>query len=420
LRRGALARDNNLKESSMYISLSWRNIWRNKKRTIIVASSVFFAVILAAVMRSAQLGSYSYMIDSSAKLFTGYLQIQGEDYWEKRSLDESIVIDKTTFDQITEIPSVTQLTPRLEAFALISHKSTTKVSQVIGIDPILEDKITEVKKKLKKGEFLTRDSRGLLIGSGLASMLKSDVGDSLIIYGQGYHGQIAAAIVPIRGIVKLPFKAMDNAMIFLPLQLAQEIFSCDNRITSLPILVDNIHHLAEVNEAVNDLLTEGQKSMLWNEMLPDLEQSIEVDNVSGIIMLAILYIVIAFGVFGTIMMMVSERAKEFAILISVGMRRRRLLFILAIETLMVSFVGVVVGILGSIPIIFYLVHNPINLTGEMADLYDQLSIEPILNFSAEPSIFISQALVVLVIALVTIIYPLLFVRRLEPAKTIRG
>ena len=62
----------------MYLSLSWRNLWRNKKRTIIVASSVFFAVILAAVMRSAQLGSYSYMIDSSAKLFTGHLQIQGD------------------------------------------------------------------------------------------------------------------------------------------------------------------------------------------------------------------------------------------------------------------------------------------------------------------------------------------------------
>jgi ABC-type antimicrobial peptide transport system permease subunit len=185
-------------------------------------------------------------------------------------------------------------------------------------------------------------------------------------------------------------------------------------------LIDEIHHLDDVNKSVNKLLSKGQKTMLWNEMLPDLEQNIEVDNVSGIIMLAILYIVIAFGVFGTVMMMVSERAKEFAILISVGMRRRRLLMVLALETFLVSFVGVVAGIVGSIPIIFYLVHHPINLSGEMADLYEQLSIEPILNFSAQPSIFISQALVVLIIAVVTIVYPLLFVRRLDPAKTIRG
>lgn len=404
----------------MYISLSWRNIWRNKKRTIIVASSVFFAVILAAVMRSAQLGSYSYMIDSSAKLFTGYLQIQGENYWEKKSLDESITIDQSTFDRISAIQSVTHFTPRLESFALISYNATTKVSEVIGIDPLLENKITKLEEKVIEGNYIDNSTRGLLIGAGLASMLKSGVGDSIVIYGQGYHGQIAAAIVPISGIVKLPFKAMDNGMIFMPLPLAQEIFSCENRITSLPILVENVNQIEDVEIAVKNIISKGQVIMLWNEMLPDLEQSIQVDNVSGIIMLAILYIVIGFGVFGTIMMMVSERAKEFAILISVGMKRGRLLLVLAIETFMVSFVGVIMGIVCSIPIITYLVHNPIQLTGEAAELYDQLSIEPILAFTAQPSIFIWQALVVLIIAFVTIIYPLLFVRRLDPAKTIRG
>lgn len=404
----------------MYISLSWRNIWRNKKRTIIVASSVFFAVILADVMRSAQLGSYSYMIDSSAKLFTGYLQIQGKNYWEKKSLDESIVIDQSILDRIAEIPGVTHYTPRLESYALASYKITTKVSQVIGIDPILENKITNLDEKLIEGTYLDNNTRGLLIGSGLASMLKSGVGDSIIIYGQGYHGQIAAAIIPIHGIVKLPFKAMDNAMILLPLPLAQEIFSCPNRITSLPILLDNINQLDKVETAVKNLINNNQVIMLWSDILPDLKQSIQVDNASGIIMLAILYIVIAFGVFGTIMMMVSERAKEFAILISVGMKRQRLLLVLALETLMVSFIGVITGILCSIPIISYLVYNPIHLTGEAAEIYDQLSIEPILAFSAQPSIFLSQALVVLIIALVTILYPLLFLRQLDPAKTIRG
>lgn len=404
----------------MYLSLSWRNIWRNKKRTIIVASSVFFAVLLSAVMRSAQLGSYSYMIESSAKLFTGYIQMQGEEYWEKRSLDKSIIIDEQTMDELSNLPYITDFTPRLEAFALISHQTITKVSQVIGIDPLLEDKITRVSEKLKKGEYLQKNSRGLLVGSGLAEMLRADIGDSIVIYGQGYHGQIAAAIAPISGIVKLPFKAIDNAMIMLALPYAQEIFSCPDRITSLPIMIDNIHNLETVEESLIGYIKDGQRQMAWNEMMPDLEQSIEVDNVSGLIMLGILYIVIAFGVFGTVMMMVSERAKEFAILISVGMRRRRLLLVLAIETFMVSFVGVIVGIIGSIPIILYLVHNPISLIGEMAELYEQLSIEPILNFSAEPWIFISQALVVLLIAIITISYPLLFLRRLDPAKTIRG
>lgn len=405
----------------MYLSLSWRNIWRNKKRTIIVAASIFFAVILAAVMRSAQLGSYSYMIHSSAKLFTGYLQIQGNEYWDKRSLDQSVIISEQKLDTIRNIPYVTYLTPRLEAFALISHKTKTKVAQVIGINPKSEDLMTGVKAKLHKGSYLTMDSNGLLVGYGLSEMLGADIGDSLVLYGQGYHGQIAAAILPISGIVKLPFKAMDNAMALLALPTAQELFSCPNRVTSIPIMIDNIYHLAEVQETIEAKLVEGQIIMAWNEMMPDLEQNIEVDNASGIIMLSILYIVIAFGVFGTIMMMVSERAKEFAILVSVGMKKWRLLTIMAIETFMVSSIGVITGIVASIPIILYLVHNPIDLSGsEGAELYEQLSIEPILSFSAEPIIFLSQALVVFIIAVVTISYPILFIRRLDPATTIRG
>ena len=404
----------------MYLSLSWRNIWRNKKRTIIVASSVFFAVILAAVMRSSQLGSYEYMIHSSAKLFTGYLQIQGEDYWEKRSLDQSFAPQPDLYKRIGSIEHVTNYTPRLEAFALVSHKMNTKVSQVIGIDPDLEHNMTGIRDKLKKGKFIEMDSNDLVIGTGLAEMLGVDIGDSLVLYGQGYHGQIAAAILPIAGIVKLPFKAMDNAMVLMPLPAAQRVFSCENRITSLSVMIDNNHNLTQVSENLLSIVNDGERLMTWDEMMPELVQNIEVDNVSGIIMLGILYIVIGFGVFGTVMMMVSERARELAILVSVGMHKRRILTVLALETFMVSFIGVVLGIGGSIPIIMYFVHNPIHLTGQAAELYEQLSIEPILSFSAQPSIFFSQALVVFLIALVTVIYPLLYVRGMDPARTIRG
>jgi len=88
---------------------------------------------------------------------------------------------------------------------------------------------------------------------------------------------------------------------------------------------------------------------------------------------------------------------------------------------LVSFIGAVVGILGAIPFVFYLKHNPIDLAGgEAAKLYDQLGIEPILNFSAEPIVFVSQAAVVFLIALVTIVYPILYIRQMEPVEVLRG
>ena len=402
----------------MYLSLSWRNVWRNKKRTIIAAASVFFAVLLAVLMRSGQHGSYAYMIHSSAKLFTGYLQVQGKGYWENRSLDKSIALTAARIDSLAGIPHVTSVTPRLEAFALISQKVNTKVSAVIGIDPAAEDSMTGLRSRLIAGKYLIRNSGGLLIGQGLAEVLGTNLGDSLVLYGQGYHGQIAAARLPVTGIVKLPFPSMNNSMVYLSLSNAQNVFSAYGRITSLAIMVDNIRHLPEVENMIAAQLKNKYTIMTWDEMMPDLVQSIELDNASGIIMLIILYIVIAFGVFGTVMMMTSERIKEFGILVSVGMKKIKLIGVTTIETILVSFLGVLMGFLGSIPLIYYLHYHPIHFTGEAAKAYESLGIEPIMNFSIDPGIFLSQSIVVLIIALTTALYPLLFVSRLKPAKAI--
>lgn len=404
----------------MYFLLSWRNLWRNKKRTIIAAASVFFAVLLAVVMRSGQRGSYSYMIDSSAKLFTGYLQVQGTGYWDNRSLDRSIILDIDRQQRLSNISHVTSITPRLEAFSLVANRDNTKVAQVIGIDPLREDRMTGLKGRLSKGDYLSAHSEGALVAQGMANRLNITIGDSLIIYGQGFHGQIAAASLPVSGIVDLPFPELNNTTVYLSLSKAQDVFSAYKRITSLAVLVDNIRYLPFVEDSVRKITGDDYAIMTWDEMLPDLVQSIQLDNATGIIMLIILYIVIAFGVFGTVMMMTSERRKEFGILISVGMKKTRLIVVTTVETFFISLLGVVTGILGSIPFIYYLHYNPIHMTGEAGKAFEAIGVEPVMMFSTDPYLFFSQSLVVLIIALATAVYPVMFINRIQPAEAIHG
>jgi len=404
----------------MYFSLSWRNIWRNKKRTFIVAASVFFAVLLATVMRSMQLGSYAYMIDSSAKLFTGYLQVQEKDYWDNRSPEKSFTLSRQELTALQNIPHVRHVTPRLDAFALVSHDSSTKVAQIIGIEPESENAFTGLKKRLIAGTYLSARSGGAVIAEGLAKMLHLQPGDSLILYGQGFHGQIAAALLPVTGIARMPLNMMNNGMVFLSLSNAQEIFWMPGRITSVPVLIDDVVHLDHVLEQARQIAGDQQRVMPWDEMMPELKQNIEADNAGGIIMLAILYIVIGFGVLGTIMMMVAERAREFSILISVGMRKGRLIFATMLETLMVSFLVAIAGLTVSYPIIWYLMRSPIHITGEAAKVYEKLGIEAVFAFTDNMGIFTSQAEAILIIALIAVIYPYLFIRKLDPAKTLHG
>jgi len=403
----------------MYLSFAWRNIWRNKKRTVIVAASIFFGVILACLMRSSQLGSYGYMIHSAAKMQTGYLQIQDEEYWENRSLNNSIVIPDSLWHAWQEAAAISSLTPRLESYALVSTDSITKVSPVVGTRPDLEAQMTEVDKKLVAGEWISDGDSSAILAEGLADRLNVTIGDTVVLYGSGYQGMTAAAKVPVKGLVKLPFPQLNNAMVFLPLDYAQWVFVAPGRVTSVAVMLDNIRDLEAARSALQQHMAQNMVLKSWDELMPEMEQSIEIDNASGIIMIGILYLVIAFGVFGTIMMMTAEREKEWGILNAVGMRKSRMVAISILESIAISFMGTLLGIAGSIPITVYFRNNPIRLSGDMAFQWEVLGLEPILPFSADPGIFVYQSLVVLGIALLCSIYPLLFINRLQPVKALR-
>ncbi len=160
--------------------------------------------------------------------------------------------------------------------------------------------------------------------------------------------------------------------------------------------------------------------MDWAELSPELVQSIQVDNASGIIMLGILYVVIAFGIFGTIMMMTAERVKEFGILISIGMKKGKLAIVTILETIFISFIGVAAGALISIPILLYLVNHPIPLTGETADAILAWGFDPIIPFAFYPGMYFAQIWTVLAIAFVSALYPVNFIRKLKPSVALRG
>jgi len=402
-----------------YFHLAWRNLWRNKRRTLIASASVFFAVFLALVMRSMQEGSYDYMVDASVSMYTGYIQVHAKEYWDKRSIDKSMELSTTKIEQIDSIKHITLITPRLESFSLISYGNATKVASVVGIDPEKENLMTDLKSKLISGNYLTENSKGVMIAEGLAKLLKVEIGDSIVIYGQGYHGVTAAAQVQVDGIVKFTLPALNKSMVYLSLDYSQWLYSAPNRITSLSLMIDEASELNVVHSEVSNLFDEKYEVMTWPELMPELVQSIEVDNAGGIIMLGILYVIIGFGIFGTVMMMTAERTKEFGILISVGMKRWRLSFVSFLESLFLSFIGVLAGIIVSIPILYYFYKNPIPLTGEMAELMLKFGLDPIVPFRFAPNIFIDQFLTVIVIAMISALYPLAFIRKLNPVKAIR-
>ncbi|HVO74937.1 MAG TPA: FtsX-like permease family protein [Ignavibacteriaceae bacterium] len=405
---------------SIYISLAWRNLWRNKRRTLLAALSVFFAVLLATIFRSTQSGQHSYFIQMSASMYTGYLQVQRKGYWDERSFDYSFEEPDSLKNMLPRNPNITTINPRIESVALVSHGNETRITPVTGIVPKSENEMSGLKKRLVKGAYLTDSSRGILIAGGLAERLQVGIGDSVVLFSQGYQGATAAEELPIEGILYFPIPKINNAAVFLSLAKAQEFFNAYNRITGIALMLSDPDKITETQSSIASQVNSNLVVMSWEEMSPEIVQAIEADVASEIIIMFILYLVIGFGVFGTVMMMTIERTREFGLLISLGMKRTKLLLVSTIETLLVSVIGAAAGTAASIPLIYYFYFHPIHLSGDAAKAMLAYGYEPIIPVSVETFVFTSQSIAVFAIALAASLYPLFFIRKVQPVSALQG
>lgn len=465
-----------------YFILAWRNIWRNKRRTLITTASVFFAMFLALVMRSFQVGSYDHMINNAVESYTGYIQIQEAEYWEEKTIDKTFELDEELIAEIQHIGNVEQISPRLESFALASSGIKTKGALVLGIDP--EKEFSQVESKLVKWRFseeaiarLEKESipenilvkikelknesysypgkieldlelsngdiknylpvilkqtalnnsyfdktDGILVADRLAKFLGLSQNDTIVLIGQGFHGISAAGKYPIIGIVKIPNPELDNMLIYLKLSQAQTFYSANNRLTSLALNLKNPEYknVKNTKHQISNLLDLEKFAVKdWKELNPELVQQIESDNGSGIIMIAILYLVVAFGIFGTVLMMTAERRKEFGVMIAVGMKKWKLGIIVTLEMILLGFLAILSGIAASTPIILWYFYHPIRLTGDLAKTIENFGMEAVMPMAFQFDIFMNQIIVVMLLLLLAIAYPIYSITRIKAIRALK-
>ena len=402
-----------------YFKIAWRNLWRNKRRTLITVASVFFAVFLALLMRSMQLGSYDAMERNTIKNTTGYIQIHAPGYWDDKTIN-NIFTDNGISEQVEGLPNITMSVPRLESFALGSSGAQTKGIAVIGTDPATENEASGLAKRIIEGEYLEKGDDGVLLVVNLAKFLKIGIGDTITLISQGYHGVTAAGIFPVKGIIEFPSTQMNNKLLYMDLEHAQDLYGAPNMLTSISIMLEKPDKLASDTTAIRAMIGPDYEIMEWREMNPEVVQGIESDNISGMFMLGILYVVVGFGILGTMMMMTLERKKEFGVMVSVGMQRHKLSAIVFLETLFIAMIGVLAGIVGATPLIIYLKYNPVKLSGEAAKAMIDMNVEPVLPFATDLPIFYNQAIVVLVLTFIAVLYPLTVIHRFKVLQAIRG
>lgn len=399
--------------------MAWRNLGRNRKRTIITTASVFFAVFFACIQQSFHLGSWHSLLENVLHSYTGYLQIHAAGYWENKNFDYTMQYDTALENSVISVSEITGTIPRLESFALASSGDRTKPVIVAGILPDKEYPFTRLAEKLEKGSMLNASDHGAMLSRRLATYLNLDVGDTLLMISQGYAGTSAAGKFPVRGIIRLPAPEWDNQMVYLSLPVAQEFYSAENRITTLVVDLKNPASLDHTARQLSKLFTGQYEIMTWKEMLTELYQQYISDVGSGYILLALLYLVIGFGIFGTLMMMLNERRYELGVMIAVGMRKIKVLRMVTLEILLIAGIGILLGSAGALPLIVWFHYHPIELTGVYAKTMEIYGMDPVIPTLLQANYMIHQGIAVFVLTLLSLIWPAVSIFKLQPVKALR-
>lgn len=403
----------------MLVKLAWKNLWRNRNRTIITMASIFFAVILTVLTTSLQEGTFNNLVKNVVSFYSGYAQVHKQGYWDEQILDNSFELSPGMESRILQDKNVTAITPRLESFALASANDITKGSLVVGIEPGKEHMITLLRDKLVQGAYINDKDNAVLLADGLAKRLRLNVGDTIILIGQGYHGSTAAGKYPVKGIVKFGSPDLNDKALFMPLVTAQDLYSAYGMITSFILSLDNTDELNVTANSVQNYLGQDYEVMTWEQMMPDIKQHIQSDTNNMKYIAGVLYLLVCFGIFGTLLMMMVERKFEMGMLVAIGMKKTKMVGLFLFESFFSVLLGCVLGIIASIPVVYYFNRHPLRFGGETAEAYSKFGFEPIFPTSLNPSNFIDQGLTVLIIGLLLSLYPIYKVIRLNPVTAMK-
>lgn len=411
-------------QAANLLKLAWRNVWRNRRRTLITMAAIVFAVFITALMRSLQYGTYDALEAYAVSLFTGELQIQRQGFEQERTLNYSMRDQPERWQMLVgSMPALHAYARRVNSFGLVSSDSSSTGAMIVGIEPASEAEVTtfSTAEMLAAGEPLSPDDRlHVLLGKQLADNLGLRVGDSVVVITQGYRNQLGANLYHVKGLMRTGNVEFDRNLMVMTLDEAQELFSMPGRITEVVLKSSNFRRAGQYASMISTQLDgETFDVLTWRELLPELEQTIALDNIGGAIFLVFLLLVVGFEILNTTMMSFVERVREFGILQAIGLKPRQLGWLITLEAGIKITLALAIGFLLSYAVLAVMSHYPIPLSDELKEAMSEYGFITDMYFSVGGRVFLEPLLSIAVISFLSLLYPIRLATRLTPVEAMR-
>lgn len=400
------------------LKIAFRNIFRQKRRTLLTALTMFGGFTLAAISIGWSEGTYSYTIDMFTRNQMGHIQIHGKGYLDKPTLYNTIYNYRQIGENISHLENLEAWCPRLYSSGLASVSEKSAGVRIIGIDPRLENDATRFDKKVVAGKTFSKNpSHEVILGSGLMKILEAGIGDSVVVVSQAADGSIANDIYEITGVVESGDDFSDRSSFYLHIADAQELFVLDRRIHEIAIIAKELADVNDLVEAVRREIGDPDLSIEpWQEFAKQFYVAMQADKQGAWIMIFIIILIVAVGVLNTVLMTVLERIREYGVLRALGTRPVQIFRLILIETNFIAIGSILVGLVASTAINYLLSIKGVAIPEAVT--YGGVQFTKMYSEVNAMSLYIPAVTVIITVTLVSI-FPALKAARTSPSRAMR-
>ncbi len=401
----------------MISRMAFRNMLRQKRRSILTALTMGGGVALFAVALGMGDGSYDYIIETFTGAHTGHVQIHAEDYLDRPSIYKTIADPAGVGQQVEGIPDVVDWAPRVYSSALAFVGVKTSGVQIMGIDPAREDRAMRLGRRVTRGRFLAPDARDeVVISPGLARAVQAELGDELAVIAQAADGSIANMLYTIVGHLGDDSPLERDA--YLHIDTAREFLALGDAAHEIVIVLSS-HDRAEVvaGEARARLGDDTLDVQPWQVVERLFYEAMLTDKQGSWVSVVVIMIIVAVGVLNAVLMAIMERSREYAVLRALGTQPWTVFRLIVLETLYIGVASIVGGTVVGVVANWYLSLNGIPLPTAVE--FGGMKFEKVLGAVTWQTLW-APAVVTLITAAIVSVAPALRAMRVQPATGMRA
>ena len=386
----------------MILSIAWRNIWRNKLRSLVVIFAVTLGLFGVLFMIGLTNGMMEQKIDASINNEISHIQVHMPEFLQDQSLKFSMDSVKKIEDEIASVPGVRAVSSRIKTQAMASTAATGAGVIINAIDPEKEKNVSKIHQTIIDGDYFESvgKSAPIIISKKLSTKLKAKIGSKIVITLQNSSGELAYGLFRVSGIYKTSNTIYDEPNIFVKKEDLVDVAQTDIIRDKLKVIFPSLSVLA------------------WKQLEPMLVAMTSMIDQMAYFLLIIILVAMAFGIINTMMMAVLERTREIGMLMAVGMNKRKVFMMIMLETIFLSLIGTFFGILFSSVTVHYTGLHGLNFAA-YAEGYEAFGYSALVYPKLYLDFYIGMTVLVIITAIISSIYPARKALRFNPAEAIR-